>query len=161
MIAFRLKETRVLDLSVKERIDNGDFQEDLRYRPVFEGSQPNQFGVLFDLHAQISESHHLEVEYLGLFETQEAITQDFRQSHFPIVNAPAVVYPYLRALVSQISLLCGHQPYTLSIRNFVNAAKSSGPVAADTAVIPYTSQALPASPPPKSNEGPTSPAPAP
>jgi len=53
------------------------------------------------------------------FETDEEITEEFKNSHFPKINAPAIAYPYLRAYVSNLTLQSGVTPVMLPTINFV------------------------------------------
>ena len=64
----------------------------------------------------------MTISYLAVFETDGLITDEFKNSHFPKVNAAAVAYPYLRAFVGQFSVLAGYELHTLPIRNFVKAS---------------------------------------
>lgn len=81
-------------------------------------SGPVKFAVIFDLKVPLSPGAQLVLDYLAVFETSDDITEEFRQSHFPRVNAPAVAYPYIRAFVSQFAVLAGFETCTLPIRNF-------------------------------------------
>ena len=53
------------------------------------------------------------------FITDEEITEDFKISHFPKINAPAIAYPYLRAFVSNLTLQSGVDPAMLPTINFI------------------------------------------
>jgi preprotein translocase subunit SecB len=76
----------------------------------------------FDIYFKISltaEYNLLSIEYIATFATSEDINDEFKKSHFPSVNAPAIAYPYLRAFVSQFLLLSGYAPQILPTFNFV------------------------------------------
>ncbi|WP_282638107.1 protein-export chaperone SecB [Sphingobacterium thalpophilum] len=66
-----------------------------------------------------TESFNLHCEYIAKFKTNEDISQEFRDSHFPKVNAPAIAFPYFRAAISSISLNAGYNPIILPTINFV------------------------------------------
>ena len=118
---FRLVQTFIRSLRCDELPMGQDVVDELRYAPAFNDQQPRGFAVIFDLKAPLSPSNQLALSFLAVFETSEDITEEFRISHFPQENAPAVAYPYLRAFVSQFSVLAGYVPFTLPIRNFTLA----------------------------------------
>lgn len=123
---FRLIKTLVRTLRCDELQDGDAAENDLRYSPVYHADRPKEFAVLFDLKLPLEETNQLVISYLAVFETAEEITDEFKKSHLPRVNAAAVAYPYLRAFVGQFSVLAGFNLHTLPIRNFV---KSSTPPA--------------------------------
>lgn len=119
---FRLLKTLVRSLSC-EGLQNGEEAVDgLRFSPAYNDERPKEFAVIFDLKLPLESTNQLLVSYLAVFETAEEITEEFKNSHFPKVNAAAVAYPYLRAFVSQFTALAGFEPHTLPIRNFVKAS---------------------------------------
>jgi preprotein translocase subunit SecB len=119
---FRLIKTLVRTLRCDELEDGEVAEDDLRYSPVYHADRPNEFAVLFDLKLPLDETNQLFISYLAVFETAEEITDEFKKSHFPRVNAAAVAYPYLRAFVGQFSVLAGFNLHTLPIRNFVKSS---------------------------------------
>ena len=119
---FRLLKTLVRTLRCDELQDGETAVEDLRYSPVYHEDKPNEFAVVFDLKLPIETTNQLIISYLAVFETSGEITDEFKNSHFPKVNAAAVAYPYLRAFVSQFTVLAGYELHTLPIRNFVKAS---------------------------------------
>ena len=124
---FRLLKTLVRSLSCEELQDGEDAADGLRYSPAYNEERPKEFAVIFDLKLPLESTNQLLVSYLAVFETTEVITEEFKISHFPKVNAAAVAYPYLRAFVSQFTALAGFEPHTLPIRNFVKATAVAEP----------------------------------
>ncbi len=119
---FRLLKTLVRTLRCDELQDGEVAVDDLRYSPVYHEDRPTEFAVIFDLKLPLETTSQLTISYLAVFETTGAITDEFKNSHFPKVNAAAVAYPYLRAFVSQFTVLAGFALHTLPIRNFVKAS---------------------------------------
>jgi preprotein translocase subunit SecB len=119
---FRLLKTLVRSLRCDELQDGEAAVDDLRYSPVYHEDRPTEFAVVFDLKLPLDADSQLTISYLAVFETSGEITEEFKNSHFPKVNAAAVAYPYLRAFVSQFSVLAGYELCTLPIRNFVRAS---------------------------------------
>lgn len=119
---FRLLKTLVRSLRCDELQPGEAPAEGLRYSPAYHDDRPREFAVIFDLKLPLETTTQLTISYLAIFETAADITEEFKNSHFPRVNAPAVAYPYLRAFVGQFSVLAGFDLHTLPIRNFVKAA---------------------------------------
>lgn len=119
---FRLIKTLVRSLRCDELQDGEAAVDGLRYSPVYHTDRPKEFGVIFDLKLPLEAASQLTISYLAVFETAGEITEEFKSSHFPKVNAAAVAYPYLRAFVGQFSVLAGYELHTLPIRNFVKAS---------------------------------------
>jgi len=119
---FRLIKTLVRSLRCDELEDDEIAEDDLRYSPAYHQDRPTEFAVVFDLKLPLEANSQLSITYLAVFETAGEITEEFKSSHFPKVNAAAVAYPYLRAFVGQFSVLAGFELHTLPIRNFVKAS---------------------------------------
>lgn len=64
------------------------------------------------------ESFKLDLIYTGFFKTSNEINEEFRTSQFPLVNAPAIVYPFMRSFVSTVSVNAGLNPVLLPTINF-------------------------------------------
>ncbi len=122
---FRLLKTLVRSLRCEELQDCETAVDELRYSPVYSDERPKEFAVIYDLKLPLESTNQLIISYLAIFETAEAITEEFKNSHFPKVNAAAVAYPYLRAFVSQFTALAGFEPQTLPIRNFVKTTATT------------------------------------
>lgn len=129
---FRLLKTLVRSLRCDELQEGETAVDDLRYSPAYHEDRPNEFAVVFDLKLPLDTASQLTISYVAVFETNEQITDEFKNSHFPKVNAAAVAYPYLRAFVGQFSVLAGYELHTLPIRNFVKAS-SPAPVEPEAA----------------------------
>jgi len=65
----------------------------------------------------------LNLESVFMFSLEEEITDDFKLSDFPRINAPAIAFPYIRAFISTITLQSGYRPVILPSINFVQLAK--------------------------------------
>lgn len=78
------------------------------------------FAIVFDVMILMPEldQSELQIELWAFFETNEAITDDFKKSHFPRVNAPAIAYPYLRSFVTTFLVNAGYPALYLPTINF-------------------------------------------
>ncbi|ENM3932477.1 protein-export chaperone SecB [Vibrio cholerae] len=66
----------------------------------------------------------LDIKYVALFEGDDEFDEEFQQSAFPRVNAPAIAYPFLRAFIGTFLLNGGYEPIMLPSVNFSALYKS-------------------------------------
>lgn len=66
-------------------------------------------------------SVHMEMRFS--FEADAVITDEFKRSTFPTVNAPAIAFPYLRSFLSILTMQAGFRPVMLPSVNFVELAR--------------------------------------
>lgn len=95
---------------------------DLKSGSLFSENEKKSFGVGFNLEVKDIE-FDLSIEALFRFSLDEEITEEFKLSDFPKINAPAIAFPYLRALVSNLTLQSGFDPVMLPSINFVKLAE--------------------------------------
>lgn len=114
---FRLFDTSVNNLSLKKSVVSED-SFDLQFSNGYTEENDKAFVVSFELSLKSEHGYELTVTYVGQFETDEPISDGFKNSQFPIVNAPAITYPYLRSFVSLITLNSGFEPLILPTINF-------------------------------------------
>jgi preprotein translocase subunit SecB len=114
---FWLVQTFVRKL-VLQQPDEPPAEDGLRIRTVFDDTGKREFVVAFELVANLGHHGCLRLEYLARFNTDEDMSDEFKASHLPRANAPAVAYPYVRAFVSQFAVLSGFEAHTLPIRSF-------------------------------------------
>lgn len=81
------------------------------------------FIIKFEIDYVSDELYKLAIVYEAFFETDEDITPDFQNSHFPKVNAPAIAYPFLRSFVSTLTVNAGYESVLLPTVNFLAIAK--------------------------------------
>lgn len=130
---IRLKEWKTIECKFKLSLE--DFEDDqnlfnLESASQFPEEEENEFAIRLRLTID-NDTCSLYIETIYFFEVDQKITDDFKASHFPKVNAPAIAFPYLRAFVSNITLQAGVDPIMLPSINFVEKAiiddqKSSG-----------------------------------
>jgi preprotein translocase subunit SecB len=129
---FRLLRAFLRDLHLDHDSDPDDSVNAIRYSPVYRDDKQREFAVVFDLVQHLPPAGLLKLNYIAVFETEGDIDPVFKEGLLPRVNAPAVAYPYLRALVSQFSALAGLETCTLPIKNFVkDGASPALPAAAE------------------------------
>lgn len=82
------------------------------------GADGKIFTAVFVVSLRSEEGYALDVEYIAVFETEDEINDEFRNSPFPKVNAPAIAYPFLRSFISFLTLNSGYEPALLPTLNF-------------------------------------------
>ncbi|HDY7864582.1 TPA: protein-export chaperone SecB [Vibrio vulnificus] len=116
---IRIIQSRVTGLNVhrKEFIDDENNLE-LNYSASDIPESPNNYSISFNVKLQHKMGFSYEVEYESIFETDNAIDEEFMNSHFVSVNSPAIAYPFLRAYMANLMLSSGHDPIMLPTINF-------------------------------------------
>ena len=116
---LHLKRNRATFLELREATDEEIGKEafDLNYRSIFTDDQ-RTFAIEFRLELTVDRSHYLTVQYLSQFETNEEFNDDFRESSFVKVNAPAIAFPFIRSYVAHITLIAGYESVILPTVNY-------------------------------------------
>lgn len=86
----------------------------------YQEKEPKSFAIYFKVSLPTNAENTLSIEYIATFKTAKEVDDEFKESCFPSVNAPAIAYPYLRSFVSQFLLLSGYDPQILPTINFIN-----------------------------------------
>ncbi|MEX5768875.1 protein-export chaperone SecB [Serratia nematodiphila] len=121
---LKLQENKVNQLLLTEASGEtlaSDFS--LGFEPVFSEDDPSEFRIVFDFEYITKDDKYLRVDFHSIFKTDSEIDQGFKDSKFPIVNAPAIAFPFLRAFVANLLISGGHQPILLPSINFSNFKK--------------------------------------
>jgi preprotein translocase subunit SecB len=66
----------------------------------------------------------IKASMVGIFETEKAAPEHLES--FSNINAPAIIFPFLREHICSLSIKAGIQPMILPPINFVEYAKSKG-----------------------------------
>ena len=103
----------------------------IRFHPFYL-EEGRDFFVLFDLNLKSRDNEDDETEggifsckFVARFECDDTITDEFKHSNFPKVNAPAIAYPFLRAFVNNYFVNAGYNPVLLPTYNFTKFSKSN------------------------------------
>lgn len=78
--------------------------------------------IVIELHSE-KEKFHIKVEAIGDFIADGEIDDEFMKGPFVNVNAPAIIYPYVRSFISNLTLNGGYNPLILPTVNFVALAE--------------------------------------
>jgi preprotein translocase subunit SecB len=122
---LQLVYTKILNASIN-RIEKKDIKRKKKFAlnvgNLFNPDNPKAFAVVFKLTLENPE-YDLSVNAAHWFEAEKEITEEFKLSDFPSINAPAIAFPFLRAYVSNLTLQSGYDPAILPSLNFVEMAK--------------------------------------
>ena len=114
--------TKVSKLSLLVDVGNElELKDDFKLSFINKYSEEdeNSFVVAFSLSISSEEEDFvLEIEYLGFFSTDEPISEGFKESHFPSMNAPAIAYPFLRSFINTVTVNSNLNPVILPTINF-------------------------------------------
>lgn len=112
-----------LNFSFKEE-ERSENSFDLNTGNFFPEDEEKTFGVGFEIEIK-DKKFDLTVEAVFTFQLDEIISEKFKLSDFPKINAPAIAFPYLRAYISNLTLQSGFEPVMLPSINFVNLVKEN------------------------------------
>lgn len=102
--------------NTEERENQFNFDFDVRYDDV----QDNIFYIIFDVQIEHPTDFKLSAKYVSVFKTSEKIDDEFKNSEFTTINAPAIAFPFLRSFVATITLNSGFTPAILPSINFID-----------------------------------------
>lgn len=118
-----VKELKLDNLSSSEDELKHDFV--LEVQTMFDSENPQKFVVVFDATILSPEEYKLNMVYISIFSTDEDIDETFMNSHFPSINAPAIAFPFLRSLITTITVNSGYEPAILPSINFTKFKNKS------------------------------------
>lgn len=84
----------------------------------FPDDSNNEFVIGFIVNIKDAE-FKISLEMLFVFQIDEVIDENFKQSDFVKINAPAIAFPYVRSYISNLTLQSGFDPIILPSVNFV------------------------------------------
>lgn len=112
-----------MTFSIVKNDDRKEDSFDLKTSQVFPEEENRRFDLFFEIDVKDTD-FDLFIKMLFIFEIDDDITEEFKVSDFPKINAPAIAFPYLRTLISNITLQSGFRPVMLPSINFVEFAKN-------------------------------------
>jgi len=121
LIGFNEFKVTKLEMNISGPNNGNELNVTLGFDPIFfkDENRKKEFALDFLIKLNNLENTLLiEVKALAYFRTSIEITEEFKLSDWPIVNAPAIAFPYLRAFISTVSLNAGINPVILPAFNF-------------------------------------------
>ena len=107
-----------LIFSITENLEVIDKHFNLEIANYFLENKDDEFAITIKVNI-IDVMFDLKIESVFIFKLDDKITDDFKLSDFPKINAPAIAFPYLRAFISNLTLQAGVTPVILPSINFV------------------------------------------
>ncbi len=107
---------------LEENRSKEDISFALKVGQIFPDDEKKNFIILFEIELK-DKSFDLDLETAFIFSLDKKITEEFKISDFPKINAPAIAFPYLRAYISNLTLQSGFDPVMLPSINFVKLAE--------------------------------------
>lgn len=122
-----LKENKVCQLILVDAEGDQTLHSDfnLSFEPVFYDEDARKFKIVFDFEYITTDRKYLRIDYQSYFITDSDINEDFRNSKFPIINAPAIAFPFLRAFLANLLVSGGYPPVLLPSINFLHYAQEN------------------------------------
>ena len=115
-IQLRQTQVKAVDFQLtNDELDEGKME--MSFGVGYDDGEDSTFLVTFNI-TITAESYSLKLAYMAVFETSEPINDEFRSSHFPVVNAPAIAYPFMRAFISNLTMNASYNPLILPAVNF-------------------------------------------
>jgi len=109
---------KLLSLSYQTDQEINEDNLAINFESSYADDDDRKFIVRFYVDIASKNGTSISLEYGGLFETNASITEEFQNGSFPTVNAPAIVFPYLRSFLNTFTLNAGDTPITLPTVNF-------------------------------------------
>ena len=122
-----LKENKVNQLILVDAEDNQTLDSDfsLSFEPIFYEEDARKFKIVFDFEYITTDRKYLRIDYQSYFITDSDINEAFRNSKFPVINAPAIAFPFLRAFLANLLISGGYPPVLLPSINFLHYAQEN------------------------------------
>lgn len=121
-LAIKLQHTKVDELKIFNSSGEDDGNElDISFSNIFNENNKREFNLIFEIKIVHKDKKVFNLKYSSKFVTNIDITEDFKNSHFPIVNAPAIAFPFVRAYISTLMTLSGYDSLILPTINFSEA----------------------------------------
>jgi preprotein translocase subunit SecB len=102
--------------NTEDRNNKFAFDFEVKYDDV----EDNVFYIIFTFDIEHPKDFKLSAQYVSAFKTSEKIDDEFKNSEFTTINAPAIAFPFLRSFVATITLNSGFTPAILPSINFID-----------------------------------------
>ena len=99
-------------------VENDEYEVGIQHQIQTNDENKNLFRTVFIININSkNNSFSLQIQALGIFEILGKVSSNVRDNYLNI-SAPSIVYPYVRAYVSNITLQSGIKPITIPPMNF-------------------------------------------
>lgn len=124
------------NFQASEAYTNGESPDGLifevNYGPAISEDDSKRFIITFDLSLvePLKEGEKTTIikgSFMGLFSSSEDLDDEFLNSPFVKINAPAILYPFIRAYISTITINASLEAILLPTLNFAARASKQPP----------------------------------
>ncbi|TCB37518.1 preprotein translocase subunit SecB [Acinetobacter sp. ANC 4910] len=126
-VSIQLKSSRVEELILEKSetdIEKTGFTLEVGTKLPSDDGQ-HDFFIELRTELQLKEGFIVKISYVSEFITDVEIDNEFRNSNFPRVNAPAIAFPFFRAFISNFLLNAGYEPIILPSINFTKIKEAN------------------------------------
>ena len=123
-IGIKLNSVQFLKVDLRVESFNVEITENLNsekftLNTLYNDKDSTAFGIQFEIILKQSDNFYLDIRAIAHFLTDKPYSQEFLDSDFVHVNAPAIAFPYIRTFISNFTLNSGYNPVILPPYNFV------------------------------------------
>ena len=138
-----LQQVQISDLELKANTFDNDVTRKIKTNLSFESrflpGNLTGFLLVFELVPENEANGFLlKLKAVAHFEADAPIDEAFKESSFVKVSAPAIVFPYIRAYVSNLTLNSGYEPIMLPFLQFCKTCRLNRSIAVTTRDTPAT-----------------------
>ncbi len=125
---IRLKHIQVTELNLNVKTFNKEItnklETSLSFATAFTEDSQTDFAIIFELGLENkSNDFVLKLKATAHFETDNLIDEDFKNSAFVKISAPAIAFPYIRVFISNLTLNSGYEAIMLPSFNFIKMSE--------------------------------------
>lgn len=100
--------------SKKQLLEDPEIKIDIEPKAFFPKEYPNHFRIIQEVHVFVEDVFDLFIVAIGSFELNNVEDEKMRYS-FVNMNAPAIMFPYIRSFISTLTSNLGNVTGTLNI----------------------------------------------
>lgn len=113
-------ESKTFDQSVTAT----ELNTQLSFVQAYSEENTKMFAIVFEVAIENpSKDFAMNTKITAHFESNMEIDEEFRNSSFTQISAPAIAFPFIRAFISNLTLNSGYNPIILPSFNFIKMAE--------------------------------------
>lgn len=100
--------------SKKQLVENQEIKIEIEPKVFFPKEHPNHFNIIQNIHVFVEDVFDLFIVAIGYFELND-VEEEKTKTVFVNMNAPAIMFPYIRSFISTLTSNLGNVTGTLNI----------------------------------------------
>jgi len=122
--SFKIIKVNYSNDNMKESHSLGDLKININLHSEFSEEKKNSFFLLFNVELRgVQNSFELKILSKSTFVSEENYPQGFKNSDFVLINAPAIVFPFIRSFINTFTSTSGIGQVILPSINFAKTFK--------------------------------------